>query len=327
MSDEAALAQQFDSYREDFEAIRAQLHRVMSGQADVIEHTITALIVGGHVLLDGEPGLGKTLLARTLADAVDMQFRRIQFTSDLMPADVVGTYVVMESHGRRQFEFQQGPVFTNLLLADEINLATPKTQAALLEGLAECAVTVANQTYDLPDPFFTLATQSQSDTEEAYPLPAKQLDRFLFMLRAEFPTASEMSEILQRTTEPAMPVAKKVCTGERIVEMSQIVRQAAIAEDVRQHAIKLVLATRPSDPSAPPAVKQYVSRGSSPRGAQALILGAKARAVLNKRLNVSREDLAAVAAPALRHRLTLNFEGHAAAVNPDTIIASIIEQA
>ncbi len=327
MSDEAALAQEFDSYREDFEAIRAQLNRVMAGQAEVIEHTITALIAGGHVLLDGEPGLGKTLLARTLADAVDMQFRRIQFTSDLMPADVVGTYVVMESHGRRQFEFQQGPIFTNLLLADEINLATPKTQAALLEGLAECAVTVANQTYELPDPFFTIATQSQSDTEEAYPLPAKQLDRFLFMLRAEYPTVDELSEILQRTTEPAMPVAKKVCTGERIVEMSQIIRECALAEDVRQHAVKMVLATRPGDPSAPAEVKKYVSRGSSPRGAQALILGAKARAVLHGRLNVSRDDLAAIAAPALRHRLSLNFEAHAEQINPDTIIASIVEKA
>jgi MoxR-like ATPase len=320
----AELEQQLDQFRADVNALRTQIQRVVVGQDEVIEGAIIALIAGGHVLLEGGPGLGKTLLVRTLADSLDLSFRRIQFTPDLMPADVIGTYVVMESHGRRTFEFQQGPIFTNVLLADEINRATPKTQSALIEGLEEGAVTIANQTYELPDPFFTMATQSSSEAEGTFPLPEKQLDRFLFKLRSAFPTAEQIDEILERTTEPEEPVAKPVLKGERIIEMSQLARQVMIAPEVRRYAIDVVLATRPDQARATPQVKRYVQQGSSPRGAQAMILAGKIRAILAGRVNVSRDDLRQVALPALRHRLALNFEGHAERIDPDAILHELV---
>ncbi len=254
----AELDQQLDQFREDVDSLRTQIQRVVVGQEDVVEGAVIALIAGGHVLLEGGPGLGKTLLVRTLADSLDLNFRRIQFTPDLMPADVIGTYVVMESHGRRTFEFQQGPIFTNVLLADEINRATPKTQSALIEGLEEGAVTIANQTYELPEPFFTMATQSSSEAEGTFPLPEKQLDRFLFKLRSAFPTAEQIDEILERTTEPQQPVATPVLKGERIVEMSQLARQVMIAPEIRRYAIDVVLATRPEQAGAKEKVKTIV---------------------------------------------------------------------
>lgn len=318
------LAGQLDQFRVDFDALRKQVERVVVGQQRVIEGALIALVAGGHVLLEGGPGLGKTLLVRTIAGSLDLGFRRIQFTPDLMPADVIGTYVVMESHGRRTFEFQQGPIFTNVLLADEINRATPKTQSALIEGLEEGAVTVANQTYDLPEPFFTMATQSASESEGTFPLPDKQLDRFLFKLTSDYPTADEMDEILERTTEPEQPIATAVLGGDRIVEMSQLARQVMIAPEVRRYAIDTVLATWPQQPTATPKVKRYVGQGSSPRGAQAMILAAKIRAILAGRTNVSREDLKQAALPALRHRLSLNFEGHAERIDPDEILREIL---
>ncbi|MEQ8790595.1 MAG: AAA family ATPase [Pirellulaceae bacterium] len=318
------LEGQLDQFRVDFDAVRKQIARVVVGQSDVIESALVALVAGGHVLLEGGPGLGKTLLVRTLADSLDLGFRRIQFTPDLMPADVVGTSVVMESHGRRTFEFQQGPIFTNVLLADEINRATPKTQSALIEGLEEGAVTIANQTYDLPEPFFTMATQSASESEGTFPLPVKQLDRFMFKLRSEFPTGDEMEEILARTTEPEEPVATSVLKGERIVEMSQLARQVLIAPEIRRFAIDTVLATRPEQPTATPMIKRYVSEGCSPRGAQAMILAGKIRAILAGRASVSREDLKQAALPALRHRLSLNFEGHAEQIDPDAILQEVL---
>jgi MoxR-like ATPase len=321
----AALEEQLEQFRADVDALRGQIGRVVVGQQSVIEGAVTALIAGGHVLLEGGPGLGKTLLVRALADSLDLSFRRIQFTPDLMPADVIGTYVVMESHGRRTFEFQQGPIFTNVLLADEINRATPKTQSALIEGLEEGAVTIANQTYDLPEPFFTMATQSSSEAEGTFPLPEKQLDRFLFKLKSEFPTAEQIDEILERTTEAQQPVATAVLKGPRIVEMSQLARQVLIAPEVRRYAIEVVLATRPDQPRATPKVKRYVQQGSSPRGAQAMILAGKIRAILAGRVNVSRDDLRHVALPALRHRLALNFEGHAERIDADAIIGEILD--
>jgi MoxR-like ATPase len=324
MSNVDAFEAQIESFRADFNALRQQLARVLVGQHEVVEGTLTALIAGGHVLLEGPPGLGKTLLVRTLAAALAVEFRRIQFTLDLMPADIIGTYVIMESHGRRQFEFQQGPIFTNLLLADEINRATPKTQAALLEGMQEYGVTVANTTYDLPEPFFVLATQSPADAEGTFPLPETQLDRFFFKLKMAFPTAEELEVILDRTTESAEPVAQKVLSGKRIHEMSQLVRQVPIGKDVRGFAIALVMATHPLHELAAPMVRRFVARGSSPRGAQAMILAAKLHAMIDGRLNASRDDVREVALSALRHRLVLNFDGHAEQIDPDSILTEIL---
>jgi MoxR-like ATPase len=318
------LDQQFAAFRDDYEEIKKQVGRVIVGQHAIIDATLTALFAGGHVLLESVPGLGKTLLARTLADALDLDFRRLQFTPDLMPADVIGTYIVMESHGRRKFEFQQGPIFANILLADEVNRATPKTQSALLEGLGEGAVTVANETYDLPDPFFTIATQSQSETEGTFPLPQTQLDRFFFKLRMPFPNGDELSEILDRTTEPMVPVAKKVLDARRVREMMDVVRRVTIAPEVRQYAISRLLATHPEQPQATPMVQKFVAQGCSPRGGQAMILAGKIRALLDGRVHVAEEDLRVAAVPALRHRLTLNFEGHAEQIEPDDVLHEVL---
>jgi len=322
---EQPLQEQLQVFREDFESLREQIGRVIVGQQETIDATLTALIGGGHVLLEGVPGLGKTLLVRTLADALDLEFRRLQFTPDLMPADVIGTYIVLESHGRRKFEFQQGPIFTNVLLADEVNRATPKTQSALLESLGEGAVTVANKTYELPEPFFAMATQSQSETEGTFPLPQTQLDRFFYKLRLPFPSNDEMAEILERSTEATVPVARKTLDGKRVLQMMQLARQVTIAPEVRDYAIALLMATHPGQERATAMVKQFVAQGSSPRGAQTMILAAKIRAILDRRVHVAEEDLRAVALPALRHRLTLNFEGHAEQIDPDGILEEILQ--
>ena len=327
MNDTENLEQQLDALREDVDKLRQEVSRVIVGQGELIDASLTALIAGGHVLLEGGPGLGKTLLVRTLAGALSLDFRRLQFTPDLMPADVIGTYVVMESHGRRQFEFQQGPIFTNILLADEINRATPKTQSALLEGLEEGGVTVANRTYDLPEPFFTMATQSPGEAEGTFPLPEKQLDRFMFNLRASFPSADELEQILDRTTEASSPAVERVLSAERIVEMSDLARQVLIAPEVRRFAVDALIATHPGHASSPPRVRQFVQQGASPRGAQAMILAGKIRALFAGRVNVSREDIRHVALTALRHRLTLNFEGHAEGIDPDGLIGDALTAA
>ncbi len=325
MSSEGDLSVSLDQFREDFTALRQALSEVLIGQRETIELTLTALFAGGHVLLEGPPGVGKTLLGRTIAELLDVKYRRIQFTSDLMPADIVGTYVVMESQGRRRFEFTQGPIFTNLLLADEINRATPKTQAAMFEALEERALTVANESYELPDPFFAIATQSSGDIEGTFPVPETQLDRFFFKLTMDSPRGEELEAVLQRSTEREPAAIEPLMNGKRIVEMGRLARQVEIAPEVLGFAARLVAATDPTDSQAPPSTKKFVQRGASPRAGQAMILGAKVLALVDNRPHASRDDLLRVARPALRHRIILNFDGHAEEAGIDGILQDITE--
>lgn len=325
MSEADELKAELDQFRTDFDNLRREVGKVIVGQQEIVDGTLAALIAGGHILLEGVPGLGKTLLVRTLADALHLQFLRIQFTPDLMPADVIGTNVVLEAaDGRRTFEFQKGPIFANILLADEINRATPKTQSALLEAMQEHTVTVAGQTYPLPEPFLVMATQNPLEMEGTYPLPEAQLDRFFQKLLVKFPSSADMATILDRTTAVEEPQAEPVLSGERILEMRRLSRQIPIADEIRQLAIDLVLATHPDNELATDAVRRYVRYGSSPRGAQAIILSAKIRAILDHRFHVAREDLKAAAHAALRHRLILNFEGQAENVQPDDVIDDVV---
>jgi MoxR-like ATPase len=326
MSDSEAIRAQLDQFRADFRRLREEIGKVIVGQDEIVEGTLTALIAGGHVLLEGVPGLGKTLLVRTLADALHLKFQRIQFTPDLMPADLIGTNVVLQTpEGGRKFEFQRGPVFANVLLADEINRATPKTQSALLESMQEHSVTVAGQTYKLPEPFFVMATQNPLEMEGTYPLPEAQLDRFFFKLLVRYPRFEEIETILDRTTEAAKPTAAPIFDGERILALSELARQIPIAAEVRRYGIAIVMATHPDNELAAPMTKQYVRFGSSPRGAQAIILAAKLRAILDGRYHVAREDIRAVAPAALRHRLILNFEGQAENIQTDQVIANVLQ--
>ncbi|MEJ7636417.1 MAG: MoxR family ATPase [Singulisphaera sp.] len=320
------LKRQLHEFRADFETLRDEVRKVIVGHEEIVDGTLTALIAGGHVLLEGVPGLGKTLLVRTLADVFHLKFQRIQFTPDLMPADLIGTNVVLESpEGGRRFEFQPGPIFANLLLADEINRATPKTQSALLEAMQERSVTVAGKTHILERPFFVMATQNPLEMEGTYPLPEAQLDRFFFKLLVKFPSAEDLEAILDRTTEATEPRAEPVFDGRRIVELSQLARRIPIAGELRRYAIALVMATHPEGEYATEMSRRYVRYGSSPRGAQALILAAKISAILDHRYHVAREDIRAAALPALRHRLILNFEGQAENVQADDIIGNLLD--
>jgi MoxR-like ATPase len=309
-------------------AIEAELARFMVGQRELIRLTLLALIGGGHVLLEGVPGLGKTVLVRSLAAVLDLDFSRVQFTPDLMPADITGTHIVTEdAEGRRRFEFQPGPLFTNLLLADEINRATPKTQSALLEAMGEHQVTVGDRTRKLAEPFFVLATQNPIELEGTYPLPEAQLDRFFFKLIVPFPNASELAEIARRTTGSTTIELSPVAGRAELAAMRELSREVPIAGNVMDRAVGLVLATHPNKPEAPEEVKRYVRWGSSPRGLQALVLAARIRALLDGRFNVALEDLSAVAPSALRHRVFLNFEADAAGVVADTVVEAVITAA
>jgi MoxR-like ATPase len=320
------LKQQLDLFRIDFARLKAEVGKVIVGQLEILDDMLISLIAGGHVLLEGVPGLGKTLTVRTLADALHLQFHRIQFTPDLMPADLIGTQVIAEADdGRKVFEFQRGPLFANVLLADEINRATPKTQSALLEAMQEQSVTVAGVTHKLSMPFFVMATQNPLEMEGTYPLPEAQLDRFFCKLLVRYPSVDDLESILDRTTESIRPQAEPVMRGERIQEMSALARLIPIAPDVRRYGIALVLATHPDHELASGPAKKYVRYGSSPRGLQAMILGAKIRAILDNRYHVAREDLRNMASPVLRHRLILNFEGQAEGISPDDVIQKIIE--
>jgi MoxR-like ATPase len=318
--------EQIASFRQNYAALRAEIAKVIVGHDAIVEGTLIAVLAGGHVLLEGVPGLGKTLLVRTLSEVLDLSFNRIQFTPDLMPADILGTNMVMETaSGRREFEFQRGPIFAHLVLADEINRATPKTQSAMLEAMQEKSVTAGGEIRKLVEPFFVLATQNPIDQEGTYPLPEAQLDRFFFKLVVGYPTGAELTEVLTRTTEGARSQINKVLDRETLLELQRLVRQVPVATHVKDYAVRLVLATHPKTDTAAPITNQYLRFGSSPRGGQCLLLAGKVRALTQGRFNVSFDDIQAVATGALRHRLILNFEAEAEGITTDQIIAQILQ--
>src|SRR4030095_4718389 len=313
-------------YAGKFDALRSEIARVIVGQQDIVESTLLALMAGGHVLLEGVPGLGKTLLVRTLGETLCLDFARVQFTPDLMPADIVGTNIIVEDEdGQKTFRFQRGPVFTNLLLADEVNRATPKTQSALLESMQERQVTVGGTTYPLEGVFFVLATQNPLEMEGTYPLPEAQLDRFIYKLVINYPTRSDLIEVLRRTTAEDLPHAEHILKPQELIEMRKLVRQVIIAPHVEELAADLLLRTHTDSDGAPESVRKYVRYGASPRGAQAMVLTAKARALLAGRSNVSTADITTVAKASLRHRIILNFEGEAEGLSSDSILDNVLE--
>jgi len=306
-------------------ALKAEIGKVIVGQDAIVDGTINALFANGHVLLEGVPGLGKTLLVRTLSKVLDLSFNRIQFTPDLMPADVIGTNMVHEtSDGKRAFEFQHGPIFSHLILADEINRATPKTQSAMLEAMQERSVTAGGEIRKLDTPFFVLATQNPIDQEGTYPLPEAQLDRFFYKLIVGYPTAEELSEVIARTTEENQVQVNKVVDGRTLSELQLLVKQVPVASHVKDYAVRLVLATHPNTETALDITNKFLRFGSSPRGAQSLLLGAKVRALTEGRFNVSFDDIGAVAFPALRHRLIVNFEAEAEGITTDDVLDKIL---
>jgi len=306
--------------------IETEVGEFIVGQQQLVRQTLISLIAGSHALLEGVPGLGKTMLVRTMAEALDLGFSRIQFTPDLMPADIVGTNIIVEEGGERRFRFQQGPIFSNLVLADEINRATPKTQSALLEAMQEHRVTVAKQQYTLSEPFFVLATQNPLEMEGTYPLPEAQLDRFFFKIDVPFPSEADLVRIMERTTGLEVPTVGKAATGADVLLMQRLARDVPIASHVMAYAIRILRATHPETERVPDIVRAYVRYGASPRGAQAIVLGAKIHALLDGRFNVSYGDVQAVAPPALRHRVILNFEGEAEGINTDSVVRAILAE-
>ncbi len=320
------IASQIDQFTEQFLEVKAEIHKVIVGNDEIIDGTLISLLSKGHVLLEGIPGIGKTKIVATVADVLHLVFSRIQFTPDLMPGDIVGSDVVHESDtGEKHLAFQKGPIFTNILLADEINRATPKTQSALLEAMQERSVTVGTTTHRLPPPFFVLATQNPLEMEGTYPLPEAQLDRFFYKLRIMYPPPDDMHEIMDRTTRREEPTAATVLDQEQILEMRDTARSVPIARPVQDYAIRLTLATHPDTPHAHPMTEKYVRFGASPRGTQTLVIGGKVNALLNGRVHVSCEDIRAMALPALRHRVLLNFEGEAERIDTDMIISAILK--
>ncbi|MHC4213490.1 MAG: AAA family ATPase [Planctomycetota bacterium] len=315
-------------FRKTFESLRTEVAKVIVGHDEIVDNVLICLFCGGHVLLEGVPGLGKTLLVRTLSSALSLEFRRIQFTPDLMPADIVGTNIVMEdaATGRRQFEFQPGPIFGQIILADEINRATPKTQSAMLEAMQEHSVTSSGQLRRLPEPFIVLATQNPIEQEGTYPLPEAQLDRFLFKLLVPYSNRDELGSIVDRTTTKDQPQAEPVLSGEQIISSQLLARQVAIAPHVQDYAIRLVLASHPQGEFATEMTNRFVRFGSSPRGVQALVLSGKVRAMLNERYHVSFDDISRSLMPSMRHRILLNFEGQAEGIITDDVLAQILEQ-
>jgi len=320
-----AVAQSIDQFRDRFSRITQEVARRIVGHEEIVNGTVTSLLAGGHVLLEGIPGVGKTSLVHTLADALHLTFSRIQFTPDLMPADIVGTNIVQEhSHGGTFFEFQPGPIFANVVLADEINRATPKTQSALLEAMQDVSVSVGKTTYPLEQPFLVMATQNPIEMEGTYPLPEAQLDRFFFKLKVTYPSESAMHEILDRTTRETDRTVTRVVDGPEIMDMRRIARSVPIARPVQAYAIRLTLGSHPGSPYVTPLVTRYVRYGASPRAAQALVLAGKIQAINRGQAFVSIDDIRSAALPALRHRILLNFEGEADEVDTDSIVNELI---
>lgn len=326
MTESQSVEKQCQAFREMFERLRAEVGKVIVGHTDIVTNVLISLFCRGHVLIEGVPGLGKTLLVRTLSDALSLKFRRIQFTPDLMPADIIGTNVVMENKatGRREFSFQTGPIFAQTVLADEINRATPKTQSAMLEAMQEHSVTIGGQRHKLPEPFIVLATQNPIEQEGTYPLPEAQLDRFFFKLLIAYSSREELGEILDRTTTGQDPKAEAVVSAEEITNAQQFIRKVAIAPHVQDYAIRLILATHPGGEFAADVTSKFIRFGASPRGVQTLVLAGKVRAVLDGRYHVSFDDIAQFVLPAMRHRVILNFEAQAEGITNDEVLEAIL---
>ena len=327
MSIGESFEQRAAQFTERYKTVNQQINRVIVGHNDIVHGILTCLFVGGHCLLEGVPGLGKTLLVRTLAQTLDLDFSRIQFTPDLMPADILGTNMIIEDQaGKREFQFQKGPIFTQICLADEINRATPKTQSAMLETMQEKSVTISGNVYQMKPPFFVMATQNPIEQEGTYPLPEAQLDRFFFKLLLGYSDRAELNTIVERTTRELIIEPDKVMDGSEIVQWQQLIREVIIAPHVQDYLVRLTLATHPEGPFALPETNQYLRWGSSPRGAQTLALAAKVRALLGGRFNVSFEDVRRVFLPATRHRVILNFEAEAEGIEPDKVLLDILQQ-
>jgi MoxR-like ATPase len=326
MTDSQAVRDEVTLFRKQIDDLRSEIAKSIVGNREVVDGVITCMLAGGHALLEGVPGLGKTMLVRTLSETLSLTFSRIQFTPDLMPADILGTTVIDEAQGGgKAFEFRKGPIFANIVLADEVNRATPKTQSALLEAMQEHRVSVGKRTHVLDEPFFVLATQNPLEMEGTYPLPEAQLDRFFFKLHVPFPGREDLRRILDMTTGGGVEARRPVLDREAIIRMQQLVRQVPVARHVQDYAIRLLQATHPDGPDAPDVAKRFVRYGSSPRGGQALLLAAKIRALMDERFAASVDDVRSVAHAALRHRVLLNFEGEAEGIKSDQVIDAIVK--
>ncbi len=327
MTDTNEIAAQIESFHQDVAALKTEIGKMIVGQDNLVEDVIVGVFAGGHILLEGVPGLGKTLLVKTLAQAVDLPFSRVQFTPDLMPADITGTNIVVEDEsGTRNFKFQKGPIFASIVLADEINRATPKTQSALLESMQDATCTFSGVQHQLPQPFFVLATQNPIEMEGTYPLPEAQLDRFLFKLSVDFPSQETLVAIFSRTTINKEASLSPVLNGKRILEMRALAREILVADAVHEFVASLIMATHPESPKATDNVRKFVRFGASPRGGQSMILTAKVRALMDGRQNVAFDDIRRSAIPSLRHRLILNFEGEAEGMTTDRVLEDLLEK-